>query len=275
MDPEARAGQLEMLAGASEDQERRPESEAGQERREPRLRRVNREQTLLRPTDVEQLIPPDHAARAIWEFVGRLDLGAYYEEISAVEGVAGRPALDPQLPISLWIYAYSEGVNSAREVSRLCAYHPAYQWLTGLEAVNHQDLSDFRVNHPEALDEWFTQVLGRMSAAGPIPLQRVMHDGTKVKACAGVDTFRREEKIRAHGETARQQVEQMGDPRSEQLTRRVAKARERAARQKKERLVPPCGTARNEEAAPQHRDCQTRAESPAEKKTGSTERRPA
>jgi hypothetical protein len=32
--------------------------------------------------------------------------------------VAGRPALDPQLLISLWIYAYSEGVSSASVAGR-------------------------------------------------------------------------------------------------------------------------------------------------------------
>src|SRR4030042_1289626 len=74
--------------------------------------------------------------RAIWEFVGRLDLSRYYEDIEVIEGEAGRPALDPRLMISLWIYAYSKGIGSAREVSRLCEYDPASQWLTGMEPIN-------------------------------------------------------------------------------------------------------------------------------------------
>jgi transposase len=191
---------------------------------------------VWRPVDVERLIEEDHPARAIWECVGHLDLSAFHEALKAVEGRAGRPALDPQLLISLWIYAYSEGVGSAREIARLCEYHPAYQWLTGCEPVNYHSLSDFRVDHQAALDELFTQVLGLLSAEGLVTLQRVMHDGTKVKACAGADTFRREEKIRAHLEMARQQVEAMGDPRQEERSPRVAKARQRAARERQERL---------------------------------------
>jgi len=203
---------------------------------QPRLKRVDRNQCLMRPVDVERLVGEDHPARAIWEFVGRLDLGTFHRDIQAVEGVAGRSALDPQLLISLWVYAYSEGVSSAREITRLCEYDPAYQWLTGMEVITQHTLSDVRVEHKEALDELFQAALGLLSAEGLITLQRVMHDGTKVKACAGVDTFRREEKIRAHLELARQQVEQMGDPRSEGLSRRVAKARARAVRERKERL---------------------------------------
>jgi len=205
--------------------------------RRVRLKPINREQMVLRPVDVEALVPEDHEVRAIWEFVGRLDLSRYYEDIEVIEGEAGRPALDPRLMISLWIYAYSKGIGSAREVSRLCEYDPAYQWLTGMEPINYHTLSDFRVVHKEALDDLFTEVLGLLSAEGLISLERVMHDGTKVKACAGADTFRREERVRRHLEAARQQVEQMGDPRlAEEVSPRVAKARQRAAREKKERL---------------------------------------
>jgi transposase len=203
---------------------------------EPRLKQVNRNQLLLRTVEVEKLVEPDHPVRAIWELVGQLDLSRFLQPIEAVEGVAGRPAWDPHLLISLWIYAYSEGVSSAREVERRCAYHPVYQWLTGWQHINHHTLSDFRVSHQQALDDLFAQVLGVLSAEGLITLERVMHDGTKVKAAASRKSFHREETLRAHLEAARQHVEQMGDPRQEELSPRQARARERAAREKKERL---------------------------------------
>ena len=136
------------------------------EKPKPRLKLIKRQQLVMRPMDVEQLVSEDHEVRAIWEFVGRLDLSRYYQGVEAVEGEAGRPALDPRLMISLWIYAYSKGVSSAREISRLCEYDPAYQWLTGMEPINDHTLSDFRVTHKEALDELFTEVLGLLSAEG-------------------------------------------------------------------------------------------------------------
>jgi transposase len=93
--------------------------------KELRLKRVNRQQMILRAVDVERLIEPEHAARAIWKLVGGLDLSAFRAEIEVVEGEAGRPAYAPWLLISLWIYAYSAGVSWAREVARRCEYHPA------------------------------------------------------------------------------------------------------------------------------------------------------
>ena len=77
---------------------------------------VNRQQMLWRAVDVEKLIEPEPRARAIWELVGRLDLRRFRAAIEVAAGEPGRPAYDPQLLISLWIYAYSEGVSSAREM---------------------------------------------------------------------------------------------------------------------------------------------------------------
>lgn len=58
---------------------------------QPRYEVIDREQLCWRRVDVERLIGADHAARAIWEFLGRLDLSGYQEEVRAVEGKAGRP----------------------------------------------------------------------------------------------------------------------------------------------------------------------------------------
>jgi len=118
----------------------------------------------------------------------------------------------------------------------LCEYHPAYQWLTGLEVVNYHTLADFRIEHQEALDQIFIEVLGVLSHEGLIDLERVMHDGMKVKASASDNSFHRKATIEDHLRLAREQVEQMGDPRSEELSQRVAKAQQRALRDKQERL---------------------------------------
>jgi transposase len=201
-----------------------------------RRKEINRQQLLLRPVEVEKLVDLDHPVRAVWELVGRLNLEPFYVEIESVEGVAGRPVWDPQLLISLWIYAYKDGVSSAREIARLCEYHPAYQWLTGLEVVNYHTLADFRIRHKGALDQLFIEVLGVLSHEGLITLQRVMHDGTKVKACASDKSFHRKATLQDHLRLAHEQVEQMGDPESEQLSQRVAKARQRGLREKQQRL---------------------------------------
>jgi transposase len=193
---------------------------------------------VMRAMDVERLIEEDHPARAIWELVGRLDLSRYYAAIAAVEGRAGRDHTDPQVLISLWLYAYSRGISSAREMARRCEYEPAFQWLCALEPISHRTLSGFRSDHQAALDDLFVQVLGMLSAEGLITLERVTLDGTKIKANAGGNTFRRKETLKAHLQLAREQVRLMEAQAAEeeQMARRQVAARRRAARQRRSRL---------------------------------------
>ena len=220
-----------------ENQEADTMDEPGQSHRAvPRFEPINREQMVMRAVDVEQLVDQEHPVRAIWEFVGRLDLSGFCEQIRAVEGERGRPTRDPRLMVCLWIYAYSRGVSSAREIARLCEYDPGCQWLTGMKVVNHHSLSDFRVDHGKALDKLFVEILGVLTLEGLIDLERVMHDGTKIKTYASKGTFRGEKRVEEHLEIARRHVEEVEAGSDEEMKAGVAQARRRAAREKKQRL---------------------------------------
>jgi hypothetical protein len=119
-------------------------------------------------------------------------------------------------------------VGSARAIEELCEWEPGYQWLTGARVVNGHTLSDFRVKHEAALDGLFVQVLGLLSADGLITLERVMQDGTKIRANAAQDSFRRKERVEQALQQAREQVEAVGALSEEETSRRMAKARKRA-----------------------------------------------
>src|SRR5713101_3458092 len=204
--------------------------------KQPLIRYINRQQMSWRAVDVEHLIGEDHPARAIWALVGRLDLSAFYRAIESSTEEGGRPAFDPQLLISLWVYAYSRGIGSAREVARRCEYDPAFQWLTGLEEVNYHTLADFRVEKQKELDELFTQLLAALSKEGLITLEQVMQDGTKIKALASTRSYQREGTIREHLERARQRVAEMGDPQDEEIRPKAKQARARARQEQQKRL---------------------------------------
>jgi transposase len=191
---------------------------------------------MLRPVVVEALIAEDHPARAIWAFVGRLDLRRFREQVRSVAGSAGRPAFDPHLLVSLWVYSYSIGVSSAREVERRCGHDPAYHWLTGLEGMCGHTLSDFRVAHGDALRDLFVQVLARLSAEGLITLKRVMQDGTRIRACAASKRFRRKPRIEAYLVQARAAVAALEAQTEDAASLRQQRAQERAKREHLTRL---------------------------------------
>jgi transposase len=86
----------------------------------PRLEQADRQQVAVRLASLDQLLPEDHRARLVWAMVQGYDLAPFYARIQAVEGAAGRPAIDPRLLLAVWLYATLEGVGSARGLARLC-----------------------------------------------------------------------------------------------------------------------------------------------------------
>jgi transposase len=161
-----------------------------------RYETANRTQVELRPCDLESLLPPGHAARLVWRFVDGLDLSALYAAIRAREGRAGRPPIDPKILVALWLYATIDGVGAARELDRLCVSHDAYRWLCGGVSVNHHTLGDFRVAHLTVLDDLLTQSIAALRHRGIVTLAHVAQDGTRIRASAGVGSFRREGTLR-------------------------------------------------------------------------------
>jgi transposase len=187
---------------------------------------------------VEELVPQDHKARAIWDLTGQLDLNSFHAKILSREGQAGRAAWDPRLLLSVWLYSYSEQVTSAREIERLMEYEPGLMWLSGLGEVNHHTLSDFRAEHLEELKTLLAELLAVLSRQGFVKLDLVAHDGTKIRAQAGADSFRREATLEKELAKAKEAVAELerrrAEGESESLGRQAAQ--QRAARERQERL---------------------------------------
>lgn len=201
-----------------------------------RVEVVNRKQFVLEPRDFDGLIPADHPARSVWAFVERLDLSKFYEPIRSREGGQGRPATDPKVLLALWLYGIADGEGSAREIVRLTESHDAYRWLRGTVGLNHHSLSDFRTDHPDAVNELLTQLLASLLDAKLVTLHRVAQDGTKVRANAGAASFKRKKTLHKLLKEAKQQLRAVdeaatdGSGREKQRAAAQRAAEERAAR---------------------------------------------
>jgi transposase len=158
------------------------------------LRTADRQQ-LLSPLLIDDLIEPDHPARAVWRFAEGLDLSVLYDRVRARGPVAGRPAIDPRILVALWLYATLAGVPSANALADLCVRHDAYFWLAGGIAVNAHTLSDFRVQEGDFLERLLDHSVLVLRRQGLIDLGRVAQDGMRVRASAGAASFRRRETL--------------------------------------------------------------------------------
>ena len=205
----------------------------------PRLRTANRDQIVFRAAALDEIIPPDHPARVVWDYTDGLDLSSLYNLIKSVEGNPGRPPIDPKILMALWLYATIDGVGSARQLDELCRSHSAYQWICGDVSVNYHTLSDFRTDHGELLDQLLTQSVAVLLAEGLVDLNRVAQDGMRVRASAGAASFRRRPTLEEALAEAKAQVQALRTELEEDpaaSNRRQQKARERAARERVERI---------------------------------------
>ncbi len=86
--------------------------------RRVRTREPQRAQGVIRFEIPEESLPEDHPARMLWRIVDTLDLSAFLERAKAVEGRQGRDRASVRVLLTLWLYAISVGVSSAREIER-------------------------------------------------------------------------------------------------------------------------------------------------------------
>jgi transposase len=210
----------------------------------PRMREPERRQVELRAVDLDSLLAADHSARVIWRYVEQLDLSALEEAIKAREHTPGQAPASPHLLLALWLYATSQGVGSARALERLCDSHDAYRWLCGGVSVNYHSLADFRSGHGELLDELLTHNIATLAAAGVIEMAEVVQDGVRVRAGAGASSFRRRQTLHKHLKKAKRLVERLKrevDEDPDASNRRITAARERAAREREQRVAAALG----------------------------------
>jgi len=207
---------------------------------EVRLRKPERRQMELVPQCTDDLVGPTHAVRTVAAVVAKLDLSGFREPIKAREGVAGRDATDPELLVSLWLYANIRGIGSARELAQQCQESAPFRWLCGGVGVNHRMLSDFRTDHGEALDQLLTQVIASLVDKELVTVSRVSQDGVRVRVSAGSGSFRREERLRKlladsqkHVEKLRRQVEEPEKLAAEAVKKKAAQRRAAEDRQKR------------------------------------------
>jgi transposase len=207
----------------------------------PRLRRANRAQALMQTVFLEDLLPTEHPARLISAVVAKLDLAKFYDPIKARGDQPGRPATDPAMLISLWLYAATVNIGCGRELARRCESQDAFRWICGGVPLCYKVITDFRVGHAAALDDLFTQVLVALVQGGVVSVEQISQDGSRVRASAGGSSFHRKvttEKLLAAAQAHVEKLRQQLDPAvAAAESARVRAAQERGALEKVERLT--------------------------------------
>jgi len=158
-------------------------------------RPVRRDQPFLLPPDMREWLPADHVVWLVIEAVGSLDTSAAH--VHRRIGGAGTAGYDPDMLLTVLVWAYASKVTSSRRIEALCRTDVSFRVVCGGQAPDHVTIARFRQRFPELAGQLFAQVLVLCARLGMGQLGVVALDGTKIGAAASKDANRAEKALRA------------------------------------------------------------------------------
>jgi transposase len=147
-------------------------------------RPVVRDQQFLVPPDMREWLPADHSVWTLIGIVEGLDTSAFHQ--GRRTGGVGRAGYDPDMLVTLLIWAWSQGVRSSRRIERSCADVVSYRVICAGDAPDHVTIARFRAENHGACEQLFGQVLMLAARLGLGRLETVALDGVKIASNASM-----------------------------------------------------------------------------------------
>jgi len=135
-------------------------------------------QQWMFPPTLEDLLPSDHTARMIREFVEAQDLEKMGFRIRTVE--EGRPNYSADLLLKVWLYGYVTKIRTTRGLERACMDQIGMLWLTGMQRPDHTTLWRFWRDNRKALRRVFKRLLEIAAELNFVGMVLQAIDGTKI-----------------------------------------------------------------------------------------------
>jgi transposase len=158
-------------------------------------RPVDRDQAFLLPPDMREWLPAGHPVWLVIEVVAEhLDTSAFHA--GRKRGGAGAAGYDPDMLVTVLVWAYAHGEASSRRMEELCRTDVAFRVICGGNLPDHSTLARFRKDSGDAAAGFFAEVLVLCARLGMGRLGTVALDGTKIAASASKSANRGEEKLR-------------------------------------------------------------------------------
>jgi transposase len=157
-------------------------------------RPVDRDQPFLLPPDMREWLPSDHPVHLVIRAVGLMDTRAFHA--GRKTGGAGTAGYDPDMLVTVLVWAYAHKVTSSREIEGLCRTDVAFRVICAGNLPDHVTFARFRKDFPGLVEEFFAQVLILCARLGMGKLGTIALDGMKIAADASKAANRTEEGLR-------------------------------------------------------------------------------
>src|SRR5258707_3668406 len=148
-----------------------------------RYRPVRRDQPFLFPPDMREWLAEDHSVWLVITAVeDHMDTRAFHAGRNS--GRAGTAGYDPDMLVTVLVWAYAHQVTSSRRIEQLCQTDVAFKVICGGNTPRHVTISEFRAAFPGMIGGVFAEVLALCARLGMGRLGVVALDGMKIAASA-------------------------------------------------------------------------------------------
>ena len=139
----------------------------------------NRDQLVLFPTKLDEIIGHDDAVR----FVDRLLGGLNWQPWEATyHGRLGQPPIHPRILCAVILYGLTCGIRASRKLEEALQKRVDFRWLAHGMSIDHTTISEFRRKHPEQLRDLFVQLVLVGQDMEVVEFKRIGFDGTRVRS---------------------------------------------------------------------------------------------
>jgi transposase len=149
------------------------------------VRPYDQNQSYLFPPHLMDWIPKEHPARVFSDLLDRVGIAGF--QAARVEG---RPRFDTRMMVKIMLWGYANGIRSSRKIEDRLESDVVFMWLAGREKPDFRTIAEFRRCNKETLDWLFAEVLVLARALGMLRLGLIALDGTKIRASAGINSFK-------------------------------------------------------------------------------------
>jgi transposase len=136
-------------------------------------------QPTLLPPSLEELIPEDHLVRVVNRVLDELDLEPILNEYKG----GGTSSYHPRMMLKVLVYAYTQKVNSSRQIAKALRENVNFMWISGNNRPDFRTINRFRSSvMKEGIEVVFSEVLQYLIEGGYVKLEHYFLDGTKIEA---------------------------------------------------------------------------------------------
>lgn len=145
-----------------------------------------REQGMLIPLNLNDMIAEDHPVRTVNAVLDKVDISEIIKQFRP----GGTSSYHPRMLLKVIVYGYINNVYSSRKLEESVKSNIHFMWLAGLRKPDHNTINRFRGQRlQQTLKPIFNQVVLMLYEEGLLDIKDLYTDGTKIEAHANRYTF--------------------------------------------------------------------------------------